>query len=383
MNVAILPTAYPNIYNDHSSIFVQDQAEALVKFGVNVSVIGALPISFKYISKKRFLKFGTFDYKKNGVDVKLVLFPSIPKLKFFNEFIRTQVNKSLLTKHNNDNQIDTIHVHNSTAGHAALFIKQKFDIPYVITEHSSAYARGLVSQKEMKSYEPVYQNASCRIAVSKEFCKILQDIFHLEFNYVPNVVNTEYFVPIKKENKQIFHFVNIANLNKNKNQILLIKAFAKAFSENKNIKLSILGGGPEHQNLQREITNLNMQNQIKLFGFAKREKVLEELQNSDAFVLSSKYETFGVVVIEAMSCGLPVIATKCGGPESIVKNEELGVLVENDNLEELSSAMQVMYENRDKYSAENIREHVVDNFSQKAIARQLIDKYEQAINNAN
>lgn len=359
---------------------MQDQAEALAKSGVNVSVVGAIPISFKCIFKNRFLKFGAFEYEKNGVKVRLFLYPSIPKLKFLNQLVRAKINKRLLTNHNNEQKIDAIHVHNSTAANAALFMKQKFDIPYVVTEHSTAYARGLVSQKEVKSYEPVYQNASYRIAVSKEFCKMLQDIFQLEFNYVPNVVNTEYFVPIKKEKEQLFKFINIGYLDTKKNQILLIKAFAKAFSGNENIKLSILGGGPEHQNLQKEITNLNMQEQIKLFGFAKREKVLEELQNSDAFVLSSKYETFGVVVIEAMSCGLPVIATKCGGPESIVESEYLGVLIENDNLEGLLNAMQTMYKNREIYSVENIREYVVDNFSQQAIAEKILKIYKSIKN---
>ncbi|MEA3383853.1 MAG: glycosyltransferase [Campylobacterota bacterium] len=382
-SILILPTAYPNIYNDHSSIFVQDQAEALTKYGVDVSVVGAIPISFKYIFKKKFLKFGTFRHKKNGVNVKLVLFPAIPKLRFFNEFIRTQINKYLLNKHYKNNSIDVVHVHNSTAGKAALWIKQKFNIPYVVTEHSSAYARKLVSQKEIRSYTSIYTNANDRVAVSKEFCKILEDTFHLEFNYLPNVVNTEYFLQKEESLQKDFLFINIANLNKNKNQILLIRAFAKVFSENKNVRLSILGSGSEYKNLQSEIYALNMQEQIKLFGFAPRKQVLEELQKSDAFVLSSKYETFGVVVIEAMSCGLPVIATKCGGPESIVENDELGILVENDDLEELSKAMKDMYENRTDYVGDKIRAHVVEKFSQKAVASKLIDIYGKVMNNSN
>ncbi len=375
MHILILPTAYPNIYNDHSSIFVQDQAEALAKSGLNVDVVGAIPISFKYIFKKRFLKFGTFEYKRNGVDVKLVLFPSIPKLKFFNEFVRTQINKYLLKKYYQNNSIDVIHVHNSTAGKAALWIKQKFNIPYIVTEHSTAYARKLVSQKEIKDYSSIYKNASARVAVSKEFCKILEDTFDLKFDYVPNVVSTEYFLPKEEFIKEDFQFINIGYLDKKKNQTLLIRAFSKAFHVNKNVKLSILGGGSEYNNLQNEINKLNMQEQIKLVGFAPRKLVLEELQKSDTFVLSSKYETFGVVVIEAMSCGLPVVATKCGGPESIIENDELGVLVENDNLEELEIAMKNMYENKDKYCKDSIRTHVVENFSEKSIANELMKIY--------
>jgi len=383
MHIIILPTAYPNIYNDHSSIFVEDQANALAKNGIDVRVIGAIPISFEYIVKKRFLKFGTFKYKKNGVDIKLFLFPSIPKLKSLNEFVRAQINKYLLNKHYANKPIDVIHVHNSTAGKAALWMKQKFNIPYILTEHSSVYARKLITKKEIKNYAFIYKNANDRIAVSKEFCKILKNIFHLEFNYLPNVVNTEYFISKEESSQQNFQFINIANLNKNKNQILLIRAFAKVFSENKNVRLSILGGGPEYKNLQSEINRLNMQEQIKLLGFAPRKQVLEELQKSDAFILSSKYETFGVVVIEAMSCGLPAIATKCGGPESIIENSELGLLVENDDLEELSNAMKDMYENRADYNSNKIRTYVVNNFSEKAVASKLINIYEKVTNNAN
>ncbi|AXH11886.1 glycosyltransferase [Halarcobacter bivalviorum] len=383
MNIVVLPTAYPNIYNDHSSIFVQDQVEALEKYGVNVSVIGAIPISFKYIFKKKFLKFGTFMYKKNNMDVKLILFPSIPKLKFFNEFVRTQINKHLLKKHYKNNKIDVIHIHNSTVGKVALWGKQKFDIPYIVTEHSSAYARKLVSQKEISIYNEVYKNASIRVAVSKEFCKILENIFNLKFDYIPNVVNTEYFLPMNKKKKEKFKFVNIANLNKNKNQILLINAFSKEFKNNKNVKLSILGDGPEYNNLRNEIDKLNMQEQIRLLGFAPRNHVLEELRNSDAFVLTSKYETFGVVAIEAMSCGLPIIATKCGGPESIIENDDLGILVKNNDLKELSIFMKDMYENIEKYDSRKIRNHVVNNFSEKAVFSKLISIYKKVKNDSN
>lgn len=381
MYIVILPTSYPNVYNQNSSIFIQDQVEALIKDGQNISVIGAIPISFKEILKKKFLKFGTFKYEKNGVNVNLFLFPSIPKLKFFNQFIRIQINKYLLKKYFLTNFIDLIHIHNSKAGEAALWMKKKFNVPYLITEHSSGYARNLISKKEIKSYREIYESASYRIAVSKKFCEILEKIFNVQFNYIPNIVNTDYFLSIEKKTTKNFKFINIANLYENKNQILLIRAFAKSFYENKNIKLLILGGGPEYNNLKSEIKKLNMENQIKLYGFVKREKVLNELQKSDVFILSSKYETFGVVVIEAMSCGLPVIATKCGGPESIIENGNLGVLVENDKFEELSKAMKDIYKCKYKYSKNIIRNYILENFSEKIITNKLIKIYEFIIKN--
>lgn len=375
MNIIILPTAYPNIYNDHYHIFIQDQAEALAKSGMTVTVVGTIPISFKMIWKDKLFKFGNFISYKNGVNVHLFLFPSIPKLRSLNQFIRHKINKILLRKHFQSTKVDLMHVHNATAGNAAMWAKTKYDIPYCITEHFSGFALKKMSESEIKGYTDLYRNSFYNIGVSKKFCSLLETIYNMQFQYVPNVVDTNFFVSVKQNDRQEFHFINIANLDKNKNQDMLIEAFWHSFKECEKIKLSILGSGPEMKNLQKKIEKLGMENQIKLHGFATRPQVLKELQRSDVFVLSSKYETFGVVLIEAMSCGLPLIATKCGGPDSIIENEKLGLLVENNNLLKLSEAMKQIYENRNQYNSGFIREYAVKNFSEQAIAAKLINIY--------
>jgi len=383
MKVVILPTSYPNVYNENSSIFVQDQAKALCKNGVDVNVLGAIPISFKYIWEKKIFRFGNFKLQDNGISTHLYLFPSIPKLRKFNQFLRNRINKILLKEYLKHNEIDILHVHNATAGKAALWVKNNYNIPYCITEHSSSFARGNMPTKEMQSYQKIYEESSINIAVSRKFSKLLSNIYNLQFGFIPNVVDTDYFFKNKNKNKKRnsdkFIFINIANLNKNKNQIMLVNAFFKSFKNNKNIQLSILGAGSEYNTLQKEIDILNMNEQIKLFGFATREKVLKELKNSDAFVLSSNYETFGVVLIEAMSCGLPVISTRCGGPESIIIEKELGILVEKNNIDVLSNTMKMIYINKDKYSSDEIRKYVINNFSEKAISKKLSNIYQKVV----
>lgn len=378
MNLIILPTSYPNIYNENSAIYVQDQARALAKHeDVEVSVVGAISISFKYIWKKRMLKFGSFKYKKNNVNVVLVLFPSIPKLKRFNNFIRYVLNRRLIRKYSKVSKIDMIHVHNSVAGKAALWYKNKFNIPYLVTEHSSEYSRRVFRSYEMSLYKKIYQNAACNIAVSKEFCKLLSKTFDLSFTYVPNIVDTDFFIPSQKNHGK-FKFINIANLNKNKNQLSLIKAFSNAFMDKKNISLVILGGGPEYDTLTHEIEKLDMKEQITLYGSATRMEVLRELQSSNIFILSSKYETFGVVLIEAMSCGLPVVSTKCGGPESIVNDDKLGLLIEkNDVINGLVNAMIKVYNST--YDNEYIRNYCIENFSENAVTVKLNEIYKDII----
>jgi glycosyltransferase involved in cell wall biosynthesis len=82
-----------------------------------------------------------------------------------------------------------------------------------------------------------------------------------------------------------------------------------------------------------------------------------------------------------MSCGLPVISTKCGGPESIIINKKLGILVNNNNLEELATGMYTLYKN--KYDSDYIRKYCVENFSEEVISQKLKKVYQEVIKKEN
>jgi glycosyltransferase involved in cell wall biosynthesis len=105
-------------------------------------------------------------------------------------------------------------------------------------------------------------------------------------------------------------------------------------------------------------------------GALNRTQVAEYMSKCDFFVLPSRYETFGVVYIEAMACGKPVIAVKNGGPDDFVKNFN-GILIEPENVDELSKAMCDMLNNRLKYNPQVISEFINQNFSSQAITEQL------------
>lgn len=379
MKILIIPSWYPNSLNSLGGIFFKEQAEALAKHGHDISVLCINQYSVREILKYKKIVFKNNDFIENYVDTYTVEYPYIPKLHTLRDYISLYLFKIKFKKYVEKNGLpDIIHVHSFAAGKYALWLKENYNIPYVVTEHFSGFARGLLSGSQLLIAEKIFKNSSTNIAVSYEFQNLLEDKFNVEFKYIPNIVNIDFFNPLNKPKNNIFRFINVASLDENKNQKMLIQSFAKVFKD-KNIRLTIVGDGPELLSLKNLIDELQMQEQITLFGRANREEVKTIMQESDAFVLSSQYETFGVVVIEAMACGLPVIATKCGGPESIVQDERVGVLCDIDE-NSLSEAMKYLYENRDTYDSEYIAKYTKENFSEEVVCKQLEIIYKDVLN---
>jgi len=167
-------------------------------------------------------------------------------------------------------------------------------------------------------------------------------------------------------------------LTEKKNVDVLIKAFARSFKSRRDIKLEIGGDGPCLLNLKKLAEEEGVAEQVSFLGMLQRHEVLEKVAEANAFVLSSEYETFGVVLVEALALGKPVIATRCGGPESII-TPEVGYLVQKNSVEQLSKVMSDLYENKERFVAENIRKYCATNYSEGSVIRQLGKIYKEAL----
>lgn len=133
-----------------------------------------------------------------------------------------------------------------------------------------------------------------------------------------------------------------------------------------------------YNELKEQIDNLGMNEQIFLLGEMDREKVKHQLQACDTFVLASANETFGVVYIEALACGKPVIGTRNGGAEWII-NEDNGVLVDVDNEVQLADAMLKMVNNYNDYHKNEISRATISQYGEKPVTSRLNLIYERCI----
>lgn len=384
IHILIIPSWYPEKAGDIGGSFFREQALALSKKGHKVGVIAPSMYSLKdwksIAFKPHSVQFendkGVLTYRQQRVNY-------TPRLKGIARARIVSIGIRLVDKYITDNGIpDIIHVHSLiSAGFITYRVKQKYGIPYVVTEHSSAFARGLVDKKTVKQLMPVVQGSNRNIAVSNEFKNLLEDTFkNNKWEYIPNIVSNEFLQSkLQVDNKsEVFIFSNICLMSPNKRVDLVILAFAKAFKGNPNIKLKLGGDGPIRSSLEELTKSEGVSRQVTFLGALERGQVKEEIAKSDAFVLSSEYETFGVVIIEALALGKPVIATRCGGPESIIV-PEVGYLVDKNSVECLAQGMIELYENRDKYSAKDIREYCRTNFSEEAVINKLTDIYQNIL----
>lgn len=381
MRVLIITPNYPNEISKLSGVFFRDQAVALAKNAdLSVTVIAAIAISIKkFIKRRKFIQIESRTVRLNEVEEYSLIFPAIPKLKRLNYFISFIIGKRMYRKYKIKNGIpDILHAHSFHVGRLPLFIKKKDDVPFVITEHYSSINYDRLQKWQWKLGRKIFKNSNKNIAVSEHFAKLLESHFRQEFVYIPNVVDTEFFIPRneKNSNNKVKTFLSVGFLNKNKNHSMLIEAFKIAFNGDENYLLNIAGDGTEKSKLESLIKEFRLEKQVSLLGELTREEVRDEMQKADYFVLPSKYETFGLVLIEAMSCGLPVIATRCGGPESIITNEKLGILCEI-NVEALIESIRII--TKKFLFSSYIREHVVSYYSAKIIAKRLCSLYKNYV----
>lgn len=376
MRIFIISRGYPTDLYRMNGLFEFDQAKALKKLGHEVIF---LVVDLR--SVRRWRKWGRERKCLEGIKIEAINLPC-GRIPHFLLYHIGCLGLRLLFRNceKKYGSPDIIHSHFSDIAYitneaisASVYIK-------VITEHSSSIHNGEISNKDKKRFKVAYGNADKVIAVSSDLAKKINTDYGVECVVIPNMVNTEeLFVNQnnfeERKKQRVYTFVSVGNLNGKKGMRLLVESFVKTFSDCTDVKLIIIGEGIERQIIERYVIQNDFQDRIILLGLRSRKEIGSILQQSDCFVLASESETFGVAYIEAMACGLPVIATRCGGPEDFV-NVQNGILVNVNDKIELQKALRFMKDNsRIKYDKKIISEGVSKKYSGAQIAGELEKLY--------
>jgi len=267
-------------------------------------------------------------------------------------------------------------------GIVARLLSIRFKVPYVITEHWTCYhpeAYPRPSKLQQFLTRLVANKASIILPVSENLAQAMRKFgIRSEMKVVYNVIDTNVFVPGKKTERLGNKLIHVSSLDPvQKNPLLMFHAFAEISKWKPEMQLHIVSDGDFSQ-FKQEIKQFNIDKNIIFHGTLDANEIAALLQNSDLFVLTSRFENLPCVLIEAISCGLPIVSTNVGGIKELVPSEH-GQLVPSEDLEALVSAIKEQLTRLDKYDSNEMHQKASEKFSYHTIGTRLGEIYESII----
>ena len=386
MKVLWLASWYPNQISPFEGDFIQRHARAVTAYSKITVVYVSQSGETLNIDNTQFAeqekdnvveKVVFFKFKKTGVKW-------FDKIKYNIIFYKTY--KKLITEYIKINgRPDIVHVHvPMKAGIIALWMKRRWQIPYIVSEHSSLYNRFSPGNFHQRSFiyrhnvKKVFNNAEAVTNVSAVVGDKLKVLFDLsEVKVIHNTVNTFLF-NYQKHTPHKFRFIHVSTLTHQKNVEGILTAVKSLSKLRQDFELVIVGPiGPE---LIKMIATLNITPLVTYTGEISYPEVASQMQKASAFVLFSRHENFPCVIVEALCCGLPCIATNVGGVREAVNNDN-GILIQSESEGELIQAMGKMMTEYHSFDRSKIAREAQKKFSYSTIGKQFYELYTEILKN--
>jgi L-malate glycosyltransferase len=270
---------------------------------------------------------------------------------------------------------DVIHAHEYIAASTAIPLGALVRAPVLVSEHYSGFALGTLSPGERRRARWGFERAALVCPVSEDLCRHVRAVApRARLEAVPNVVDTDVFRPGVSRARLSPRLVTVGSLVEVKGHRHLIEAVARLRERGLDVPLTIVGDGPLRRTLEESADGLGVGDLVTFTGVLEKQAVAAALREADVFVLSSSSENMPCAVLEAMSAGLPVVATRVGGVPEVVGRPE-GILVAPGSSDALADGVERMLARTTDYDAEHLHAQVVARFSYAAIADRWTDLY--------
>jgi glycosyltransferase involved in cell wall biosynthesis len=389
MHVVFFIKSFNSTYTGGIQTHVSELGQKLIQQGHQVTIITAANLFKKkrvYMHRNmRIVEVGYIPLKL-GIHI-------LPVDEFtFNFFALRKVKQMLAA----GEKFDILHIQ----GRSGYLVDElKASIPVVATMHglikveNRGILEGGVSWKkrlEMKIEERyanriekrIIRNADAIIAVSNYMKRTLVNHFGPRETYhvIYNGIDCNKFSPDESKRKPNI-ILSVARLDPRKGIHFLIDAIHELHREFPQLKVRIVGKGHQETELRKRIEHYGLSDSVKLVGQKQQDEIIEEYQTADLFVLPSLEESQGIVFMEAMACGTPVVAYNIPGVDEVVEHQVDGLLVEKGDVKALTRAIRtvMMDESLRKRLGEQGRKNMVQKFDWKIIAKQTSQLYQQLI----
>lgn len=370
MRIAIVTAWYPSHKNPLYGIFVQNQAKALSEHcSVTVLLLNwsLIPyVRYRNEGKVRVIEKGDF------------YFPNASELLL--NFWASQYVRFFKTIHESE-KFDLIHCHDHYGAFVCEKIKKQVSIPFICTIHNSNIMNDkLVGWK--KAYLPrILNKADKVVSVGRKLANVLEEKYRInDVSVIPNYIDTNTFSIQENHEVNDFRFIFIGGLEQHKGILELIEAFHVA--KLPETSLHIIGSGILENDVRSLIEEYQLEETVHLYGDVPNDELPYHYNASDVCVSVSEYETFGIAILEAMACGLPILYTSSGGPDEIV-NELSGVQIKDRSINSIAEGLRQIKNDIDQFDKMKIRSYVVANFGEERSIGALLNEYKLILNAKN
>ena len=378
-SVLFLPSWYPSRLDAFTGDFIQRHAKALSLFtpvqvvfivrDKNKTITDSIKIEENQYENltETIIYYTCQNYSLNFVDKFMAMRRYLSVCKQY--FLRFQAG-----------HFTTVHVHVPyKAGLVALWLKKKYNLDYYVTEHWAGYdttnADNFFSRSSAFRYitKKILTNAKLVISVSEDLARKLNTITKgVKTTVLPNVVNEQLFF-FEEGHANRFRFIHyVSSWKGQKNTEGLINVLSAL--QTIRVDWECIMYGPAESELIALVNKLGLSEKIKFTGEISYNQVAEIVRSASSFVSFSNYENQPCSILEALCCGVPVIATGVGGIPEIV-NSQNGILIEPRNEQQLLEAMKMMIQNHGNYNRRAIAEDAKMRYSYSTVGKQLHSLY--------
>lgn len=368
MHILFIPTWFESPAHPVSGRAMKDLAYALVRKGVKVNFLFQSGEKLPPVSR---LEHGVEIWNSYST-ARGKLYPlwnSGSLLSYQNTF------ENYLSGHGRP---DLIHVHSYPVLAIAQLLRRKYGIPFVYTEHSSKIAGQKINFIERMLINHYLEEKTPVFTVSHFLKESLSAYIRHPIRVLPNTIDFGLFSPGQPARPR--HILMVNTLDKNKQVDLGIKAFACWHRQHPDAKLHIIGDGPERYPLKRLTQKLGLEERVLLWGEQRVEQWLPLMRSASCFLLMSRSESFGVVVLEALASQVPVVALQNNGIADMPLAPGLYILPLFSNEVDVSQAIEQAITEYDEGQLVQSRASLQSLFDYPVVAGKYMDEYQKLLN---
>ncbi len=376
MKISIVSHQFPTRAEPSVGTFILDHYN-LIKSHLDARVVNPVPYKLPFSEAQKKARSAPF----HSPEAEKVQYFSLPGRKFPGLMTLDLQRKTIpvIRKH----QPDIVHIHWAYPDGLLIPECKRRGWRVVLSIHGSDWTRNRERKQVYRRIVPAILQADKILTVGKKLKEsILEELPQLEnrVEFLPNAIDTSYFRPGRLQqtgkSDQKTKVLCVAKIRRVKGIDVLLDAIEK-LPNPEEFEFNIIGHTDNSPYCRHQLNRIKeMTPVVKLYPPVSHENLLSWYQQSDFFVLPSRTEGFGIVLAEAASCGLPLVATRSGGPEDII-NKQNGLLAEPENPESLKQSILQMAKRVHQYDSQQIRNSIVERFDQNIIRNKLLYIYKK------